>query len=1632
MIHSEFYDKGPGAWTKKVIRWVLDCRRWAPHSVFQKYVHFIIGLSPILPSDFVSTFKEFADKMFQKQFVTRRHVISKMINNERFKEYENIKGLRDTLAEAVSFTVKFSFVMGIFNYLSTLMHSANQMVATEVIRNVCLKENLGLVMINAKCHSDDSVVSSYHEEDKSVKPSLMLYDWLLKSANHMLSVKKSQVNEDTYLEFLSILYLFNRFLPVVPKFVSSIPFKPSDKGYSSDISFAITQAIEMLSQGGNLEESFLILKLTERFIQKVYNMKHLEDQPFNFLGGIDSHPIELLLAGGMADLTRFLIFQPEKTWATFNFLKKNGCIDDETVDFTLRWDMGSKISSRVSKKFHVYDSLYQNVMEKAPWTLANSKLGNSKLNLLWYINKLRDKLFYASLVDEPIARRYSRIFGASNYRPILSKNGDLFVAQALSVAISAIDPDKMDCTIHGPSNDFINFVNSDLINFYTAISDTQIMGFEACNVLDKPTLFQGSESMLGNLNISATDYVIYKKEPLGYKLLGKSANPFREVQKVDSHLKILGFDPLTLSSEKLYKITRLLFKEESRSYRLISVMRSDSRTINSYTDMLSFLEYNTYRGKRMLLKNKRAAILDWERKIKQGNVPKSVTKYMKCYWTCYVLAKYGVLNKNIYKFDPIALEKKLASEIPLDWRLLVLSSTDTEDVPLSDLSYWSYWSKEQIKIGTKWYGRGTVLLKCPEFVMVLHIDNGSITSIQIETDHSGLFSVTTCWYLSAFFNFSGLSYSLTPSEHGVPGSKYLGYNFNNNTYGFGPSRAFDSIFYNITESEALLPRFTFENLKRTMTGRIFTYYDPHSDNSYKIEFFLPSDTPITMEISEYLDKDKLQSELKTDPSLVDFLKSLSVDLTGFIKIDRQFLFDNMGRSLLYKVLHNLENSTEVYLQTNRNKDSFFRSLIKWKKEHPDFGFPSEAELVDLCKKEDIPPIPQAVYQMLVNLGHSTISEIEFNNMVNRVLSLDPEKREGFLLENFPFLNNNEMIQTIVISMRSERAYYSFRNCGTESIRILVPLIKCIASSIDRFHLTSTVLQNFKGYFMAGSRTRSLSNGRLFEMVSSRLLMNLIQYHKVDSSLDKVQKLFCDMLTEFQADGLMNYLNESSISDPILRSIEFKVDDFKFLDWVLDMLNGLSRSIFRGINMSKENSRSLYGVNGKLNAQVSALGVHFIKMKQPIAPDSVIVTLGKKKLRRMKLKKTAKVTIGVTLLEFFPQTEDGLDEFQSYHYDEDAHDYAEFDREAKIPEIAYVTVPLLTEKALFTVRGTAWTLVIGTNSVDLGVNIATGKKRYFRKALRYGSPYETLNDMCDFMAVVSKENVSISIEGYIEIPWEQQNKIFRASKYKSSNIEIDGVEHTMEEIQNDSTLVAKLYNSEQFFKNPSADSVKQEISISLDQAKLIEKSGRQTSQHFEILKKELEQDLKKLEEKAPNDDEVSSPKQDLDQLLQKTFNGRQELFANWGEKSDSSSYKKQFVADYKPYKYDKALNLLTDIRFRSEFEVFFPGYWDDFINKNIRMSKRNKKHRLEFARLRIDKMPKEMRRNYRKLYLVCCFVLENVTECEHRQNESHDFGSLIDDLFDADFESDEEQVQLIVDLLPDNENLEDYYDLSWLT
>jgi hypothetical protein len=438
------------------------------------------------------------------------------------------------------------------------------------------------------------------------------------------------------------------------------------------------------------------------------------------------------------------------------------------------------------------------------------------------------------------------------------------------------------------------------------------------------------------------------------------------------------------------------------------------------------------------------------------------------------------------------------------------------------------------------------------------------------------------------------------------------------------------------------------------------------------------------------------------------------------------------------------------------------------------------------------------------------------------------------------------------------------------------------------------------------------------------------------------------------------------------------------------------------------------------------------MKQNTSPNTISVTIGKKVKRRMKLTQEKYPTLGVTLLDFFPQTEDSLDEFESYYYNEDAHEDVEFDYEAEIPEIAYVVVPYLKEKTCFRVRGTAWTVIIGTKTVDSSIALVTGKKRYFKSKVNYDSIYKTMDSMCDYLVVLSKTNFRIEIEGYKEIPWEQQNKTFLKSPYKPPPVIIEGKEYSFVDIDSNPSLAAHLIDSDQFFKNPESENVRKEIVLNKKQVDLIEKSGRKITPEFEKLSKQLEKDLESLNKIDEKQSKTVDDKEELTDLLARTMKGREELFFALESDSVQSNVKKQFIADYKPYRYNGTLNLLTDVRFRSEFEVLFPGFWDMFANKELRMSKRNKKHRLEFARLRIDKMPRDMRRNYRKIYLICSFVLDNVADCPHRQNESHDFGTVIDDLFDTDYESDEERVELVNDLIPDHEDLTDFYDLSWLT
>lgn len=66
-------------------------------------------------------------------------------------------------------------------------------------------------------HSDDSAGKVLVKEPEGIRRIVFYHEFLLKSCNHLLSLKKCVVSQ-IYFEITSILYLYNKLIPLFPKF----------------------------------------------------------------------------------------------------------------------------------------------------------------------------------------------------------------------------------------------------------------------------------------------------------------------------------------------------------------------------------------------------------------------------------------------------------------------------------------------------------------------------------------------------------------------------------------------------------------------------------------------------------------------------------------------------------------------------------------------------------------------------------------------------------------------------------------------------------------------------------------------------------------------------------------------------------------------------------------------------------------------------------------------------------------------------------------------------------------------------------------------------------------------------------------------------------------------------------------------------------------------------------------------------------------------------------------------------------------------------------------------------------------------------------------------------------------------
>nr|WAK73570.1 RNA-dependent RNA polymerase [Phytophthora palustris bunya-like virus 5] len=291
-IHSqvfEFEDTGD-----ECLFATLDCRKWAPKSNLWKYYYFVKGMGHHLPKEFTDYFFAVWGLMFSKKVRIQSAYVEKLEKNAQTAIYKDYLTLRED--GDYEFVMPYSFMMGIFNYLSSLLHAFSQLYFDAKIARA-----YG-VSLNLLAHSDDSggvIFSRSMEKNLEV---YRMYEMFQKGVNHLMSKKKCSLSRN-FFEMISIMYANKRLIPMTHKFISNVSFEPKGKGWVDDISTIVSKVVEVFSNGGSMLQCYLTMITMSEMIRKFYHIprvRTLSSIPLAYGGVFNLHPIHLILLGADA------------------------------------------------------------------------------------------------------------------------------------------------------------------------------------------------------------------------------------------------------------------------------------------------------------------------------------------------------------------------------------------------------------------------------------------------------------------------------------------------------------------------------------------------------------------------------------------------------------------------------------------------------------------------------------------------------------------------------------------------------------------------------------------------------------------------------------------------------------------------------------------------------------------------------------------------------------------------------------------------------------------------------------------------------------------------------------------------------------------------------------------------------------------------------------------------------------------------------------------------------------------------------------------------------------------------------------------------------------------------------------
>jgi hypothetical protein len=1631
VVHSMFFERKQGSWIKQILKWVLDCRRWAPHSVFQKYVHFVHGMSHVLPKSFLCQFYFLAEKMMEKRYVVRPSVHQVIKGNISYSEYMDSLKPCNSPVDFFELDVPFSFVMGIFNYLSSLMHAANQLCASELIRDWHLKRNLGMVAMSMNAHSDDSAGESQHENLESIPTTLGLYDWLLKAGNHMLSVKKSQVNTNVYFEFLSILYLKRQMLPVSPKFLSSMPFKPTDNGYSSDVMFAVSQSIEAFSQGCSQSESYLLMKLSEKFIQGIYNLTQPTGLSPQLLGGVDSFPIEYMLGGPLTDLWKDTMYNSKIFKKAIYVLKKSGLMDREEKIPSVRWDMKSRLPTK-----HVFKANIEDIPDKLlnSWFLENCKSESPLLNIVWYVKKLQDRKYLASLVNEPDSRRYSRIFGSVKNRSLIRQDGTrLPVGEVHSLLMVLKDVEDVDIDIND-INKVISLLVGELANFHDAIShnDFDETRFTSFKRTVKPIRLTASFSHLGTIgDITANEYIVHKFEPEMFKFFGKTKDISKSVAYLDNILT--AYLPGGNCSPDLIKpLLNRVTGRDNKIYNFINTVDSDIRNLMDHEGYLKLFCESIKPNFRLMTDYKRAVALDSNISYSRRGIPQQVRDLICIENSSRFFKHWAVDKKDIFVTNMEQEHESLKSSVPLDWLPYVYQEY-TNDTLLSENNFWSIWKKEQKKWSREWIGEGELIFGLPECNFKVYMMNDVIKLIESDTSELFEFGQMSSWFLGGIFEKELRVKSQMKSPDVVPDDQVvLGYSHSKKSWGIGFSYTFDLVF----DVYSGLGH-SFDNLlnmnvqwKLDQSGRQIALME--TGQTYKVKKILDTEFDKFTDIGKFLDPKKMAS-LK-DKTVEKMCRECALIQGKNVRYNLNTLIDNISRTKVYNLCFRFSKADKV--NNEIISDALLDAMIEERERDNNFGFPNKEEIIALSSNPWKATMPSSVQQYAYKLGSVALTDDELEYAYNIISSNENTDVELVLADLRMLYGEVSAVQNLVSYLVKDTRIFNMTfmlGPGTRIASIHEDMYRLAVYFLDSRKVSSNYL-SLRKREISRMFKKDVPESEIFGILHVKALLDCMVTHSSQHFGSKACDTVIGILKE-----VFEGLNPIEISrfhfqTDILRTTDFFKDPILRNKWLCDIFDSVCQTGWfpRGKVPTQKAINGImthFGQLAAFAAKINYLG------------DSSLHVKLKNKTRFTIRRFEDKPTPGLVSEDFYPLSEDDLDEYEfSIGVEEEPEGEVSGAEKGKAPTMRFLQKNLTTLDSLRWVRGTAWELFIMSNTITTEMIrlCRVFEKTNFKGYRDYVAHQDT------YILYVGSRKGAIDISGYTEVQFEFKGRLLNYEKNVSKTFsDIDGNEHDKEEVFKSPFKMGNIYSK--------VNALWGRVSVSDDLHEKIRSIHSHAVQYYDERNPLLEtlEKYQKLIDSAKEGDtaketqKVVVPAAKLEDILADIVKSvMDEGFLESAKKVEFSNpdiQRMETLMRYKPENYivGKRVNILTDERVRAELETISPGICAKLFSRDTLLTARSKNTLLKMSRKSTtSERNKDLKKKKARMHLVISTLLGSIVETNLQNREDSGlFRDITNLVVEMDEESEDEQFPSLFEIEPSIDDIDiniDYEDFLWKT